>query len=174
MAAMSQMQIRYNLEEDRFLLRMNTVAQEEFRFWLTRRFTALFCPLLSNTLTTSPEIKKHVAPETKKAVLSFQKEKAQSQVQYNTTFEPSPKTYPLGEQPLLISSASIKEKDKNNYLLKLSSPSNQGIDFVLDQSLLHVLSNLILDALPKTDWQLIIEKEAKIKEGTEEVSPVLN
>ncbi|HIO92537.1 MAG TPA: hypothetical protein EYG68_06800 [Leucothrix mucor] len=172
MAAMSQMQIRYNQEEDRFLLRMNTVAQEEFRFWLTRRFTALFHPLLSNSLQSSPEVKKQAAPINKEAVLSFQKEKAQSKVQYNTTFEPSPKKYPLGEQPLLISSASIKNKGKNNYLLQLSSPDNTGIDFALDQNLLHVLTGLITDALPKTNWQLEFETESK--ESVEKSPSLLN
>ena len=174
MAAMSQMQIRYNQEEDRFLLRMNTVAQEEFRFWLTRRFTALFYPLLSNTLKSSPEVKKQATPVNKEAVLSFQKEKAQSKVQYNTVFEPTPKTYPLGEKPLLISHASIKNRDTNNYLLKLSSPDNLGIDFALDQNLLHVLTNLINDALPKTDWQLAIKKDAQVEQNTKETSPLLN
>ena len=133
-----------------------------------------FLPATQQHFKVIPRSKKQVAPINKEAVMSFQKEKAQSQVQYNTTFEPNPKTYPLGEQPLLISSASIKEKGENNYLLQLSSPNNQGIDFALDQNLLHVLTNLIVDALPKTDWQLIAEKETEAHISSENVSPVLN
>jgi len=78
-----------------------------------------FLPATQQHFKVIPRSKKQVAPINKEAVMSFQKEKAQSQVQYNTTFEPNPKTYPLGEQPLLISSASIKEKGENNYLLQL-------------------------------------------------------
>ncbi|QLQ33522.1 MAG: hypothetical protein HZT40_20145 [Candidatus Thiothrix singaporensis] len=54
MAAPSQIQARYVEEEDRILLRINTVADEEFRFWLTRRFLRRLSPVLQEGLMSSP------------------------------------------------------------------------------------------------------------------------
>ena len=159
MSSLTQMQIRYIKEEDRLLLRMNTANQEEFRFWLTRHFTQLFYPLLEKTQHSSPEVKTQTTTSNKKAVLEFQQQKAKSQVQYNTTFAPTPKTYPLGDRPILISKASFKAKGENNYLLQMSATDNKGITFNLDQNLLHVFSALIIDTLPKTNWALDFEHQ---------------
>ena len=159
MSSMSQMQMHYLEEEDRFLLRMNTVTEEEYRFWLTRRFIQIFYPLLSNTLYSDPEIKRQLDPANKDAVLSFQQQNAKNQVEYGATFSSAPKTYPLGENPLLISKASIKSNADNSYDLKLSTKDNKGLYFTLDQNLLHILTTLILDALPKADWQLVLDND---------------
>lgn len=162
MAAMSQMQMHYLQEEDRFLLRMNTVTEEEYRFWLTRRFIQVFYPLLNNTLYASPEIKQQTDPVNKEAILAFQQEDAKSQVEYDTTFSSTPKTYPLGKRPLLISKASIKTKSENDYHLRLSTFDNKGLHFSLDKNLLHILTTLILDALPIADWQLSLNSHSKV------------
>lgn len=160
MAALTQMQLRYIHEEDRLLLRMNTSDEEEFRFWLTRRFTDVFYPLLEKTQQNSAEVQKQTTPHNKKAVLEFQEEKAKSEVTYNTTFASNPKTYPLGDQPLLITKASFEAKEGDYYVLQLSASDHQGVNFDVDQNLLHVFSGLIIDTLPKTNWQLVFETQA--------------
>ncbi len=162
MASMSQMQMHYLEEEDRFLLRMNTVTEEEYRFWLTRRFIQVFYPLLNNTLYSAPEIKRQVDPVNKDAVFSFQQESAKNQVEYGATFSSTPKTYPLGENPLLISKASIKSNADNGYDLRLSTADDRGLYFSLDQNLLHILTTLILDSLPIANWQLTLKEDSDI------------
>ena len=50
MATPAQIQIRYIQEEDRILMRLNTVAEEEYRFWLTHRFLIRLWPVLQDAL----------------------------------------------------------------------------------------------------------------------------
>ncbi len=159
MTSMSQMQMHYFEEEDRFLLRMNTITEEEYRFWLTRRFIQIFYPLLNTALYSDPEIKRQVDPVNKDAILSFQQQNAKNQVEYGSTFSTTPKTYPLGEMPLLISKASIKSNADNGYDLRLSTADDRGLYFSLDQNLLHILTTLILDSLPIADWQLVLKED---------------
>ena len=167
MTAISQIQMRYLQEEDRFLLRMNTLDESEYRFWFTRRFIKAFYPLLTNTLYATPEIKQQRDPLHKKVMLSFQEENAKNQVEYGTTFATTPKTYPLGKNPLLVCKASIKPLADNNYQLQLRASDDQGLSFTLGQDLLHILAKLILDTLLTTDWQLSFENHLQADSNAE-------
>lgn len=170
MAAISQIQMRYLQEEDRFLLRMNTFDEEEYRFWFTRRFIKIFYPFLNKTLYETPEIKQQRDPLHKKAMLSFQEENAKNQVEYGATFAATPKTYPLGENPLLVCKTSLKPLGESNYHLKLSTSDDQGLGFSLDQNLLHILATLILDTLLSADWQLSFENHPQADSDTDLLS----
>ena len=86
MAAPAQIQIRYIQEEDRILMRMNTVAEEEFRFWLTRRFLVRLWPVLQEALMSSPAVKQQQRLYSRQAIMAFEHERAQSKAQFNNPF----------------------------------------------------------------------------------------
>ena len=45
-----QLSISHDERQDRLLLRLNTLAGEEYRFWLTRRMVILILPALTQML----------------------------------------------------------------------------------------------------------------------------
>lgn len=156
MANLSQLQMRYDEEEDRLLLRINTSADEEFRFWLTRRFIITLWPLLQAGLMSSPDIKQRSTQQNKAAVLNFEHEKAQKDVDYSATFKTEPQTLPLGEEPLLLNRASLKPLDNTLgiHTLHLQATDDRGVEFVLDQRLMHILTRVVIDSLKNTQWGL--------------------
>lgn len=154
MAKMSQIQVRYIEEEDRLLLRMNTMAEEEFRFWLTRRFTKAIWPLFQRALHETPTVKKQSLAPNKSVVLNFEHEEAQKSVDFKKSFKKEAKDFPLGEKPLLLNQASLKGKGNGSHTLSLKAVDNKGIEFVLDQRLMHVITKVIRDSMKNTDWAL--------------------
>ncbi|KPJ80691.1 MAG: hypothetical protein AMJ58_07785, partial [Gammaproteobacteria bacterium SG8_30] len=77
MAKLRQIQVRYLPDQDRILLRMNGAESEEYRMWVTRRYLAVLWPMLARFVAAEP-IVQQARPETRRAVLDFQREKALS------------------------------------------------------------------------------------------------
>lgn len=153
MSKISQIQIRYLQEEDRLLLRLNTADKEEFRFWLTRRYTEAIQPLLQQAIHKTLTVNQQQSSN-KKAVIDFERKNIEENVNFEADFEDKANTYPLGEQPLLLNQANLKFSQKESYTLSLKGVGNKGINFILDKHLLHVINKVINDSLQQTGWQL--------------------
>ena len=152
MSALSQMQVTYDASQDRLVLRVNTTAREEFRFWLTRRFTQGLWPLLRKGLCANPDVAQQPSTETRKAVLDFQQEAAAEKVDMQRPFQEKAATFPLGKEATLLTRAQLKVKKEGGYLLSMYAADGKGVNFNLDNNLLHLLSKVLVDILPKTGW----------------------
>lgn len=153
MAAPSQIQIRYIQEEDRILMRMNTVAEEEFRFWLTRRFLLRLWPVLQEALMSSPAVKQHSDFSSRQAIMAFEHERAQSKAAFNNPFREADKL-PLGKAPLLVVKAGFHHQGNGSLQLALKDTAEKGIDLTLTHDLLHLLCKLLDDAAQQSDWKM--------------------
>ena len=71
MTAISQIQMRYVPLEDRVLLRLNTSDQDEFRFWLTRRFVVMLISALQAHKAADPDVSAAPAGDAREAVRQF-------------------------------------------------------------------------------------------------------
>ncbi len=153
MAAPSQIQIRYIQEEDRILMRMNTVADEEFRFWLTRRFLLRLWPVLQEALMSSPAVKQHSDLSSRQAIMAFEHERAQSKAEFNNPFRESD-NLPLGKSPLLVVKAGFRHLDNGSLKLALKDTAEKGVDLNLTHELLHLLCKLLDDAAQQSEWKM--------------------
>lgn len=167
MAAPSQLQARYLPEEDRISLRMNTVAQEEFRFWLTRRFLTRMWPVLQDGLMSSPVARQQADPLSRQAVVEFEHEQAQAKAQFNAPFQTT-SHLPLGATPLLVVQANFRHLPNGDFFLNLKNNTGHGIDLTLTRDLLHLLCQLLDDAAQLSDWDL----PALFKNGNGQQEPV--
>ncbi len=152
MSALSQIQVSYDASQDRLVLRVNTTAREEFRFWLTRRFTQGLWPLLQKGLRANPDVAQQPSTETRKAVLDFQLEAAAEKVDMQRPFQEKAAAFPLGEEATLLTKAQLKVKKEGGYLLSMHAADGKGVNFNLDNNVLHMLSKILVDILPKTGW----------------------
>lgn len=153
MAAPAQIQARYVQEEDRILLRMNTVAEEEFRFWLTRRFALRLWPVLQDALFSSPIATRQTSLSARHAVVAFEHEIAKSKVGFDTGFRDM-NVLPLGEAPLLITQSAFRRESDGTFFLSLHNINKQGVSLNLTSDLLHLFCKLLEDAAQHSDWTM--------------------
>ena len=63
MSQMHQIQLSYVSTEDRILFRMNTKSRQEFRFWMTRRYTGILWSTLARVLEEAGKGAEDAPPE---------------------------------------------------------------------------------------------------------------
>ena len=151
-----QLQVAYDAAEDRLLFRVTTLAGQEFRTFLTRRFVKGLWPLLIKTMDSKVALKAPI-PEARREVMAFEHEKAVRETDFKTPFqEPppeSPRQYPLGEAPYLATQGNIR-LDDGVFKLALKPANGQGIEIGLDDRLMHSLCRLIEQAVRNAEWDL--------------------
>ena len=152
MTAISQLQMSYSPEEDRVLLRLNTTATEEFRFWLTRRYSQLVIQALGAHRAADPDVSNHASPMARKAVEEFKQEVANTEGNFKDDFKPS-ETFPLGETPVLAHKLSYKVS-AGKLVLTIAPKSGQGVTIVLDSSLNFNVTKLLKSAGEAGKWGL--------------------
>ncbi|MBT4160166.1 MAG: hypothetical protein HOC70_03100 [Gammaproteobacteria bacterium] len=152
MTAISQLQMSYSPEEDRILLRVNTDNGEEFRFWLTRRFSQLLVQALAAHRAVDPDVSTQATPVAKQAVQTFKQEAAQEKGDFEQEFRQS-ESFPLGDKPVLAYKLSYSI-EKNKLKLSFEPKSGHGINIVLDSDLNFNVSKLLRGASEKGQWFL--------------------
>ena len=158
MSAIQQLQMSYSAEEDRVLLRINTTNQEEFRFWLTRRYCGLVIQALNAHRSADPDVTAQSTPVAKKAVEEFKQEAANSQGNFEQAFQEA-KTYPLGEVPALAHKLKYSV-DSGVLALTIEPKEGSGITIKLDSKLNFNVSKLLRSAITTGEWQLELDQAA--------------
>ena len=154
MAKLNQLQMSYVAAEDRMLLRVSTDTNDEFRFWLTRRFVGLLNPQLTTALVQQPRIQTQANPEARRELLNFEHEKAVQQSDFETPFTAETPNLPLGEAPVLLTRFQLRQLDSEHVVLSIGNEQGVNLDLTLNSQLLHSLMALLEQTLAAADWQL--------------------
>lgn len=149
-----QIQVRYDEEHDRILLRLSTQDGREYRFWLTRRFVKRLWPMLVEMLAWDRAVGAQVDVATRQTVLDIQHESYVQQGDFATAYQEVPRQLPLGEAPVLAAHGKGSRLDGGRCLLSLLPQQGQGIDITLDNRLLHLLGKLLQEAVKQADWDI--------------------
>lgn len=160
---MHQMQLTYVPTEDRILFRLNTKARQEFRFWMTRRYSEILWNTLTKVLSEADQNKEGSPgepelPAAKDSLVESAKQEIKhkevvSQSDFKTQYQES--TYlPLGEEPALLFSVGVKPNPAGQALLGMHPEKGQGIEMVLNEQILHSLCKLLLETTSKANWKL--------------------
>jgi hypothetical protein len=148
------MQIRPDEQEDRLLLRLSTTEGAEFRFWLTRSFVKKLWGMLLKMVEWDKAVQQQFDSQTRQTVLEIQHQGFAQQGDFSKGFEEVPRSFPLGEVPVLLASGKGVRRDDGSYVLSLYPPQGQGLDMTLDTRLLHIFGKLVRDAVARADWDL--------------------
>ena len=144
-SSLQQINISYLPSEDRLLMKV-TSKGEEFRIWLTRRYTALLLKVLENQLD---ELGTPIQARTGELA------KKLKQGAYDKPFETDTSTsYPLGEKGVLGFRINVGKPKGGAVSLQLLPEDGQGLNLNLDSATIALLTNLIEQGLTQTDWQL--------------------
>lgn len=152
MSAIQQLQMSYSAEEDRVLLRINTTDQEEFRFWLTRRYCQLIIQALNAHRSADPDVSAQATPVARQAVEEFKQEAAISQGNFDQAFQEA-SSFPFGEAPALAQKLKYKV-DSGLLALTIEPGSGNGITIKLDSKLNYNVAKLLQGAISAGEWPL--------------------
>jgi hypothetical protein len=160
-----QIQIGFDEQEDRLLLRVSTTDGCEYRFWLTRRFTKQLWVLLLKMLEWDRAVQGQLDTATRHTVLEIQHEGYAQQGDFSRNFEERPHRMPLGEAPILLFQAKGIRRDQGLQVLNLHPRQGQGLDLTLDTRLLHILAKLLRDAAARTGWDVNLALHEQAAQG---------
>ncbi len=169
-----QVTTEYHAVEDRLLLKINVGNQAQFHFWLTRRFCSELidalaiiisddATLLSDqqsniqyTAFDSEKTRKKVLgnPETKQAIMDFQRDAALSKANFNQNDMKPSMDKPFGKQPMLAAELIITPQSSGLPSMEISDVNGRGLKIKLDDTLLHSLYKLLTEAVDFAKWQL--------------------
>ncbi len=153
-----QLNLTFIPAEDRILFRiasgMPSVAMEEYRLWLTRRFVKLLWGALDRMIDTATGMNPHIAPEGRNAVKEFQESAALAKTDFTTPYATERITAPLGMNPLLIHRYETKKESGGNHILSLEATTGQAINITLSMELVHSLRKLLADVIRQADWDI--------------------
>lgn len=137
-------------DEDRILLRFNTVEQSEFKILFSRRvLSALFNfgeASLHNQLASSYPTS--VVP----AVNEFQNIAVVQQSDFQTAFKPGD-TFPLGESPILVVAIRITEQEKS-VSIDFQLATKQNLNIKIPQANFRALMILLKRLQAEAGWGL--------------------
>ena len=170
MAERLQINLEYNSNEDRLLLRISQNESNggcvEYRFWLTRRFVDVFINGIDKIIEIGLASDVQISPDALEAMKKFQQEAALTKADFSTSYDADAQNCTLiGEEPLLVTMLKVKKKSKNKYVLSLVTSENAGINIGADINLIHSLRKLLLSSVKNAGWNQpmsrIAEKEVQ-------------
>lgn len=142
-----QMNISYNPQEDRLLLRVSSKSGEEFRLWLTRRYTGMLINILKQELAKyGGEPTLASSDETKNLI------KAGA---FQQGYEGDSCSFPLGKSGVLGFRINTGITGEGVLRLELLPEQGQGISLNLNKTLLYMLHNLITQGIDQAGWNLL-------------------
>ena len=151
--SISQLQMLYVPEEDRILFRVNTSERQQFRFWLTRRYSILLLKVLREHQASDPDVSMQDSREAKQAVQSFKQEQAMTSANFEEAFSEDPNELPLGEEiPVAFKLSYTANGGSLN--VSIEPRQGQGISMAIDRSINMSLTALLVNAAGQGHWEL--------------------
>ena len=165
-----QLSARYNQEQDRILLRINSTEGAEMRLWLTRRLTLALWPTLNKAVA------EHIARQddgtahlrddaSKKMLADFQREAMLKDADFATPYQDIPEVseaaattaLPLGSAPLLVTEVRITPVANGPLKIAFNEQlvgqgNGRGFQVELAPPLVHGLVQLLERALHQSAW----------------------
>ena len=150
-----QLNITYVPKEDRLLLRVSTLQGDEFRVWLTRRYTGLLFNVLNKQMEKSGGVPTVAASEETRKLF-----KAGA---LDQKFTGDSSSFPLGENGFLAFRINTGETPDGVLHLEVSPEQGQGITLHLSNPLLYMFSNILNQGIDQAGWQLLREDTLSMK-----------
>ena len=142
-----QMNITYHPGEDRLLLRISSRTGDEYRLWLTRRYTGLLVNLLRQEMVKSGgEPALAASDETRNMIKGGA---------FRQTFDDNSVSFPLGEKGVLGFRINSRISNEGILNLEMLPEAGQGVSLNLNKPLLYMLHNLLNQGIDQAGWNLL-------------------
>lgn len=141
-----QMNISYMPAEDRLLLKVSSRSGEEYRLWLTRRYTGLLVNVLQQEFDRSGG--KQVIAASADTTRMYR------EGAFEKTYEDQCVDYPLGEEGILAFRINLSRLKNGNLKLEMGPQQGQGLSLNLNKSMLYMFNNLLNQGIDQAGWNL--------------------
>ena len=157
-----QLQVAYNQEQDRLVLRATfrdeLKALHEVRAWLTRRILIRLWPGILRALETKVTLEQPQAQHAKREIVGMAHEASiNDNVRrggFAAKFEETAQDYPLGTDPLLITTANFHLKAKQPVRIEFIDIAGKRFEIAFSDRVLHGFCKLLQDAASKAQWDV--------------------
>ena len=163
-----QLSIAYVPEQDRVLVRVNTLEGQELQFWLTRRLTLGLSPLMDKAVTE--HVARHGGPATshvaamddmsKKAVAQFQRSETLKNADFATPYKAKEGSAPLFAHPVLVTEVNLAPLGNGQLRLtcaeklpQMPAATPRSFQMALSQQLIHAFVHLLDRAVAQSQWR---------------------
>jgi len=147
-----QVNVTYSGPEDRLLLRASTRHGDEYRVWLTRRFTALLLDILTKEMDKyGGSASLGANPRTKAMFKAGAMEKKYE--------EDKTTNFPLGKNGFLAYAVKTAGIPDGNLHLEILPKKGKGVSVNLDKPLLYMFHNLLTQGIARAEWHLVYGQE---------------
>lgn len=176
-----QISIRYDADQDRVLVSVNTHSHEEIQMWLTRRLLVSLWPLLNRimvdhfALPAGAKTDGFVALEAmsltnRQHLAQFQRETALAQTNFQVPYQQHAAVQrPMGDSPLLVGEVKLTPRDGTQLQLQFKEQVNhsqRSFQMVLRAELLHGVLQLLDQALQQSQWMEIVPEHPTVQVDT--------
>ncbi|KTD31074.1 hypothetical protein Lmor_3181 [Legionella moravica] len=147
---LKQFNCRYLLNDDRLILRINTVDQSEYLFWITRRITHFILMSTSQYIQKAYEQR---APSVEHLILEIKQSNKQVG-NFTKAFVPG-FNYPLGGTPVLVMDAKLqmmKIGDQDVFALDFVLPGGANLNLKLPMPIMKSMILLLEELNAQAKW----------------------
>ncbi|MBF0621249.1 MAG: hypothetical protein HQL54_04915 [Magnetococcales bacterium] len=157
--AISQIQMKYDPNQDRLMMRLNTSQSAEFRFWLTRRFVKRLWPALVKLMQKDENVSMQNDPMSRQAVMQFQHQESIAGADFKTEYrEETVQDLPLGHAPLLVTQGTLNQNPETGHFnLGLHDEQKKGLNIGMEKKMLHTFCHLLADSVKKIEWDIKLQ-----------------
>jgi hypothetical protein len=139
--SVKQFNATYFNQDDRILLRFNTLDESEIRLWLTRFMTRYL--LIAIHQLVQKNLERLHAPQVAQALQEFHEDGLKKSTNFQDTYVPATK-FPLGEEAILVTGLNLSTQEdmfsidfnlinQQNVNLKKPMAAAQSLAVLLDQ-----------------------------------------
>ena len=155
-----QLSVSHDETQDRLLVRLNTQAAHEFRFWLTRRMVLRLLPALDQTLTRLEAAQPGVAASNQNAqqiLADIKRDTFLKNADFKTPYAANAEQLPMGPDPLLVTDVQLTLNAHGNLEVVFQQKMGEGVQSChlnLQAQLVHGLIHLLKETLLKATWEM--------------------
>ncbi|MDB5797462.1 MAG: hypothetical protein JWP36_1364 [Paucimonas sp.] len=157
-----QIQLSYNQEQDRVLLRATfrdkARALHEVRAWLTRRIVVRLWPGIVRAMEAKVTLEQPQAQHAKREIVGMVHQASiNDNVQrggFAKKFEETAVAHPLGTEPLLVTIANFHLKANQPVRIEFVALGGKRFEFAFSDRILHGFCKLLQDAVKNAEWEL--------------------
>jgi hypothetical protein len=173
-----QLQLVYQPEQDRILVRFNVASGEEFRLTLTRRMVKMLSPHIIQTVKQTENSSSMTSSHDGANALALERFKKQESLHLNdfhTPFRQQFLSLPIGEEPLLATTVHLTNHANGSLQFGFEEKvvgrkELRNIQVTLNEELLQGFLHLLETALTQADWGFSLGNDAKLHDGELDVA----
>lgn len=156
---LQQLNLSYEPDQDRLLLRISTAERLEVRLWLTRRLVHALWPGLLQLMGQSP-LARRAAGGAREQLVAFQHEQAIRASDFARPYTEEPLAPALPGDPVLVCRVQLRAGADGAHHLALLPKAGPGFELRMTETLLHGFARLLQDTAGATGWDLPLQLPA--------------